>query len=763
MLAWIHWFVIIYVIAVFARMDQSPWIVLLLIPPLIYFVRTHRMPLWLVFSLLLCFIFFYNQTPSTDRQNLDSSHKSMIQGDIISEVNKTDTYVSFLLKEYRSTNKVKVQLFHQNERAEDLFIQKLNRGSRCQLVGTFQEMITATNPGQFDYQHYLHNQGISSQFLINDSTASNCSESSFYQMLYNARNQLLEHLGGYVNPFTFSWINALLFGNKDLLSDETITLFQDWNLSHLLAISGLHVGLLMTCLYFFGLYIVKLSVERMQLILFLFLPIYPLLSGAAPSVWRASLLALFLLVLRKLKIKLPTTSILSIVFFVMVLTNPYHVYSIAFQFSFIVTYAILFSRKLLSGDIGFVWISLRISFISLMVLLPIQIQLFYQFQPLSVLVNLIVVPYFTLFVLPFLLLICFSAMIPSFLPIWSHVFQFIHSHFLTLMRLIDEAISWSWTIGQIPNPLIIGYYICLLLFLLYFEQGKQIRAFSYGLGLAVCLVLASILPYLNPYGSITTLDIGQGDAIVIEYPYRRGVVIIDAGGKLKKHFTEPSSDVYDQIIDAFLRYRGISAVDAMILSHADHDHIGSVPYILDDYQVDYLITSPYFDQNLLKQYREKNKHFQHIEGEEGNKLRIKDHIFHVLHPSLDNGDKNENSLVLYSKFGEFNWLFTGDIGEKSEQYLASNYPSLPVDVLKVAHHGSHTSSSIPFIEQIQPEVGIISVGRNNGYGHPHPKVLRTLKRRKVRVFRTDRMGAITFQYDGTISTFLPYDNVKSKR
>lgn len=167
----------------------------------------------------------------------------------------------------------------------------------------------------------------------------------------------------------------------------------------------------MTCLYFFGLYIVKLSVERMQLILFLFLPIYPLLSGAAPSVWRASLLALFLLVLRKLKIKLPTTSILSIVFFVMVLTNPYHVYSIAFQFSFIVTYAILFSRKLLSGDIGFVWISLRISFISLMVLLPIQIQLFYQFQPLSVLVNLIVVPYFTLFVLPFLLLICFSAMI----------------------------------------------------------------------------------------------------------------------------------------------------------------------------------------------------------------------------------------------------------------------------------------------------------------------------------------------------------------
>lgn len=83
----------------------------------------------------------------------------------------------------------------------------------------------------------------------------------------------------------------------------------------------------------------------------------------------------------------------------------------------------------------------------------------------------------------------------------------------------------------------------------------------------------------------------------------------------------------------------------MILSHADHDHIGSVPYILDDYQVDYLITSPpYFDPKLLKQYREKNKHFQHIEGEEGNKLRIKDHIFHVLHPSLDNGDKNENSI-----------------------------------------------------------------------------------------------------------------------
>ena len=137
----------------------------------------------------------------------------------------------------------------------------------------------------------------------------------------------------------------------------------------------------------------------------------------------------------------------------------------------------------------------------------------------------------------------------------------------------------------------------------------------------------------------------------------------------------------------------------------------------------------------------------------GDGWKIGGNQFYVLHPHEKMSDSNENSLVLLAKINELKWLFTGDIGEEGERALLEKYPNLKADVLKAGHHGSKTSSSPYFLDQIDAKVVVISAGYNNRFGHPHPEVLSAYSERNMRIYRTDEQGAITYSYFGDIGTF----------
>lgn len=253
------------------------------------------------------------------------------------------------------------------------------------------------------------------------------------------------------------------------------------------------------------------------------------------------------------------------------------------------------------------------------------------------------------------------------------------------------------------------------------------------------------IPYFSPKGYVTMLDIGQGDAFIIELPYKRGVYMIDAGARFSFEDMQPTDSVYKQVIEPYLRSKGIHKIDALFLTHNDLDHVGSVNMMLDAGIIEAIYVSEYFPVEEL--------FFEEVERlQQEETIMIGDHKLTVLSPNQDKKDANANSLVLYTEIGGRYWLFTGDITKEEERDLIHRY-NLNIDVLKVAHHGSNTSTDPIFIENINAKTAWIPVGRNNRYGHPTQEVIEELGKNGLEIYRTDIHGAVQYQFKGNNGVF----------
>ncbi len=733
---------------------SAKWFMMILAVIILFLIYNHRFSKLFITSLTAFGLFSFYQIPSLNLDDTEEQTSSTyVQGYIQSSVEQNSQFIRFT---FQTSDDSIIQVYYFVESDISGNLSSFRTGASCMLYGTFQNIPAARNPGQFNYKEYLASQGIEKQFVIESIDKSRCEGQSPWQKIYDFRQQILGHIEHHVSTFTYAWFAALLFGEREHLEDDVVNLFQNWNLSHLLAISGLHVGLILTIVYFILLFVCRITIEKAQVLIACLLFFYPAMAGGAPSVWRASLLAIVIIVLSKLPIRFAITDMLSIVFIMMVLLDKFMIYSIAFQFSFIVTFGIILSRKLLNGVEGNMWIALRISLMSMLTILPIQLYHFYQFQPLSVFVNVIIIPYFTVAVLPILFLILLASFMPVLLAILDNIFVPLHKTAITVLTVMDHWMPAPWLTGEFPIYLFLPFYLILWLFLYYFEKQQFRKSLRFGSLLVMLLIIISLKPHLDQHGYITMLDIGQGDAIIVELPYRKGVFILDAGGKVSTDFSDNSSETFDQVIDPFLKSKGIDKIDAIILSHADHDHIGSVPYILADYSVDYVITSPYFDEKIIEQYKLIVTETQFVTVKAGDMFDLKDQVFEVHYPVRNQSDRNENSLVISSSFGNDKWLFTGDLGEEGETAIVNAYPELKADVLKVAHHGSNTSSSLSFLEAVEADLALISVGKDNRYGHPHQEILDNLERYNIKVMRTDQSGALIYKFSEERGTVFPY-------
>jgi len=282
-----------------------------------------------------------------------------------------------------------------------------------------------------------------------------------------------------------------------------------------------------------------------------------------------------------------------------------------------------------------------------------------------------------------------------------------------------------------------------------------------------------VSPYFRTSGSVTFIDVGQGDAILIRLPYEKGVYLIDTGGTIsvkkeawqkKKH---EFSVGYD-ILLPFLQKEGIRKIDKLIVTHGDTDHMGAAKELLSSITVGEIVfgkkrEDAVLEKELKQIAKEKNIRIN-IVGE-GDRWQVDEAIFTVLSP--DGGEKgdNDSSIVLWAKLGGVTWLFTGDLEEKGERRIVEQYPELRADILKAGHHGSKTSSSYAFLQLIQPQKAIISAGEHNRYGHPHQQVLARLLELDIEIWRTDKQGAISYVFEGERGTFqskLTYDEAQKR-
>ena len=243
--------------------------------------------------------------------------------------------------------------------------------------------------------------------------------------------------------------------------------------------------------------------------------------------------------------------------------------------------------------------------------------------------------------------------------------------------------------------------------------------------------------YFNNNYLITFIDVKQGDSILIQYPRSKENIIIDTGG-----ITGSNYSIAINSIIPYLKSIGINKITYLLLSHGDYDHMGEAINLVNNFKVEKVIFNcgPFNDlESELIKVLDKKKIKYHSCIKE---LNIDNNKLYFLNNG-DHGNENDNSSVIYTKLNNHKFLFMGDAGIEVEEDLIEKYNLNNIDVLKVGHHGSKTSSSEEFINEINPEYSIISVGKNNRYGHPNDSVLNNLEKSKI--YRTDQDGSIMFK------------------
>lgn len=292
------------------------------------------------------------------------------------------------------------------------------------------------------------------------------------------------------------------------------------------------------------------------------------------------------------------------------------------------------------------------------------------------------------------------------------MFVFPNSYFYvvgnTLLSMIGWIEAWEFTLWYVPHLLWLYVWIRWGISYITFETVRLYKG-------VLLLMFAWIAPYLNPFGEVYMFDIGQGDCTLITLPFHQGNILIDVAGNEYK-------DNVSDIVLPVLRAKGIHRIDQVIVTHDDFDHSGGVERLCELIEVKEVITEkqPY--------------------------ISWKDTNLAVLSHDIEGKDSNDQSLVLLFETSQLKFLFMGDASVEIEKQIMEKYPLLEVDILKVGHHGSHTSTSSAFLQQMHPSMALISCGRNNRYNHPSSEVVKRLEENHVFIADTSKQGAISIKY-----------------
>ncbi|SFE99636.1 competence protein ComEC [Paenibacillus catalpae] len=701
-----------------------------------------------------------------------------------------------------------------------------HRGDKVHLTGELTLPAGASNSGGFDYRRYLY----SSQHIhwllkvtgigaVHAAPGPGWTAAAMLGRVDAARDWLGARVDQLYPADQSGYMKGLVLGIREDLDPEQFQQFSRLGLTHILAISGLHVAVF---IYALGavLRLLRMTRERMLVALMFAVPFYVLLSGSSPSVVRAGLMTMLALLAARMDKLKDGLHLLAAAAAAMLIWNPYFVQDVGFQLSFAVTAGLIMfvqpvRRAMPDWPRGKALLDLlAVTVVAQVVSFPLTIYYFNQFHLLSIPANLVLVPFISFIVMP---IGAVALLIGMLWPFGGQLLAAVSVYandwtFLLVSKLGEvDALRTIWATP--PLWWIVAWYLSLAVFcrmlpaapvavqadldetqplqggvepdtapIWELQEERKLpvwRIRRTGLIFALLagsgLLLYAYFPDVwNRTADVDVLDVGQGDSIYIRTPEGKRI-LVDGGGTLsfRKAGEEwrKRSDPFEvggKVVVPLLMKRGVHALDLLVISHLDSDHIRGLQAVLETIPVKAIVWNgslkPDEDAEAILRTAVQ-KGIPLYRAELGKQWKVdRNTELTVLWPPPAAGreiprvdEQNDDSVVLYMRIYSSAFLLSGDISSVAESSILSRLQDIgaaplsvnPIDVLKVAHHGSKYSTSEEWLRFWRPLQAAISVGATNTYGHPHPDVLKRLEAASAAAFRTDRDGEIRYKVKRT--------------
>lgn len=628
------------------------------------------------------------------------------------------------------------------------------------------------NPGGFDYPLYLRSREVTLEGWAGEASPierrGTDGGGGPLAVTYALRDRLIRAVNGLLPPEQASLLIAMTLGERSAIPRRITEAFTTSGTYHILAISGLNVSLLAGALFFL-LKAVCVPLRVSALVSMGLITFYAALAGGSASVVRAAVMADVYLLGLVLDREADSLNTLALSALGLLLWQPLYLFDVGFQLTFVATGAIVVAvNRLPSASLPAPWrwavTPLVLSIAAFLGTAPILVSTFHRLSLIGILANLPIVPLSGLLTGAGMLFAVLATVVPHFLGWFTVLIGWLIDLLVGLADWFARLPFASVQLFSPSIPMMICYYVGLGAAIA--AMGRRwLRYIAYAAAVA-CVVLIGVrlLPiFQNGPLRMTVLDVGQGDAIVLELPGKR-TILIDGGGLFDDRF-----DIGEQVVVPFLLSRWIGHLDAVILSHPHPDHLNGLQAVLrhipigqvwDSGQRTAMPTYLWLEEVL------RDKRIPHKILQDGYRTSEFAPVqIAVLHPSnlLLQGSKrgrfsdvNSNSLVLSVKYGKVTLLLPGDIEEEAEAQLIEQGTNLQAQVLKVPHHGGRTSSSQPFLASVRPRIAVVSAGYRNRFRHPHQETLDRYRANGIHLYRTDLDGAVTVTSNGNtvdVTTF----------
>ncbi|MBQ7286800.1 MAG: DNA internalization-related competence protein ComEC/Rec2 [Candidatus Gastranaerophilales bacterium] len=738
-------------------------------------------------SIILFLIFFAGLIRAKYSQNIPNaldgifSNEAEITGQIISSKDISDktNKIKFYLradnakiygKEYKDIDsKFLISIDNLNDIEKDISI-----GDYAYLKGKLRHPSPATNPHQFDYQKYLLNHNVKNILYaesfekIKDIYDGKELKDRWYQVLNffeTTRNKIIEKHSKYIKSPNLEILGGIVFGNETINPDEqTKENFKISGLLHLLAASGLNVALIYGIWWWIA-SLIRFPYNLSILIGASFVILYTFMTGFPPSILRASIMLLFVLLGKIIDRNANSLALIFFVGLLLLIINPKMLFDVGFQLSFVVTIGLvtccpviiskfekldekykekyknasrfqkylffLFSPKSLVAIVA-------VPLVAQLFVIPLQMHYFNNFAPFSLFANIAVVPFIG--VLSFIGFISsIFALIPFLNEPIIYLFDFIANPMLDLLVNISAffasfKLSLISTIGLNVYQIFLFWLVVFLAILNLKNNFKNKKDLT--------LVLISILVFFfsfikfNPVNTLEIImfDVGNADSFLIKTPKNK-FIMIDTG---KKSYKGTSSA--QVIMNKYLKNERISKLEKLIITHFDADHCAGTIDILENFKVKEVIipsqkSKSEISDEILK-YLKDNK-VNHSLVKNNNEI-FKEENLSIKTLNSNSKDENESSIVTLASYSNKNILFMGDVGIVGFKEINKNIPE-KIEILKIGHHGAKNSIDDKMIKSLKPKYALISAGFSK-FNHPHYSTIDILNKNNVNIISTKTHG-----------------------